>query len=75
MVMNNIEYDAVVESAKIKAKSDITVAVLNNAASTGLVAINDASKEKLIEFIHKDLKCKAPLIEPNLRRNLDKWST
>ncbi|KRI26748.1 hypothetical protein APD18_06645 [Acinetobacter baumannii] len=48
MVMNNIEYDAVVESAKIKAKSDITVAVLNNAASTGLVAINDASKEKLI---------------------------
>ncbi len=33
MVMNNIEYDAVVESAKIKAKSDITVAVLNNAAS------------------------------------------
>ncbi len=41
MVMNNIEYDAVVESAKIKAKSDITVAVLNNAAS----------KEKLIEFI------------------------
>ncbi|MBU3117727.1 hypothetical protein KPE73_14695 [Acinetobacter nosocomialis] len=38
--MNNIEYDAVVESAKIKAKSDITVAVLNNAASTGLVAIN-----------------------------------
>ncbi|MEQ1269136.1 hypothetical protein ABLU20_18295 [Acinetobacter pittii] len=44
---------AVVESAKIKAKSDITVAVLNNAASTGLVAINDASKEKLIEFIKK----------------------
>ncbi|WP_421696794.1 hypothetical protein [Acinetobacter pittii] len=32
---------------------DITVAVLNNAASTGLVAINDASKEKLIEFIKK----------------------
>ncbi len=54
MVMNNIEYDAVVESAKIKAKSDITVAVLNNAASTGLVAINDASKEKLIEFIKKN---------------------
>ncbi len=43
MVMNNIEYDAVVESAKIKAKSDIIVAVLNNAAS----------KEKLIEFIKK----------------------
>ena len=33
----------------------------------------------LIEFLpallHKDLKCKAPLIEPNLRRNLGKWST
>lgn len=53
MVMNNIEYDAVVESAKIKAKSDITVAVLNNAASTGLVAINDASKEKLIRVYQK----------------------
>ncbi|MFX7011628.1 GntR family transcriptional regulator, partial [Acinetobacter baumannii] len=24
-------------------------------------------------LLHKDLKCKAPLIEPNLRRNLDKW--
>ncbi|MFX9743929.1 hypothetical protein ABTP04_17340, partial [Acinetobacter baumannii] len=23
-------------------------------------------------LLHKDLKCKAPLIEPNLRRNLDK---
>ncbi|MHC3137836.1 hypothetical protein ACWPO0_18740 [Acinetobacter nosocomialis] len=52
--MNNIEYDAVVESAKIKAKSDITVAVLNNAASTGLVAINDASKEKLIRVYQKN---------------------
>jgi hypothetical protein len=30
----------------------------------------------LIEaLLHKDLKCKAPLIEPNLRRNLGKWST
>jgi hypothetical protein len=42
MVMNNIEYDAVVESAAL---------------------------------LHKDLKCKAPLIEPNLRRNLGKWAT
>ncbi|AZC01505.1 hypothetical protein DKE52_021070 (plasmid) [Acinetobacter pittii] len=53
MVMNNIEYDTVVESAKIKAKSDITVAVLNNAASTGLVAINDASKEKAYRVYQK----------------------
>ena len=34
---------------------------------------------QLLEFemalLHKDLKCKAPLIEPNLRRNLGKWST
>ncbi len=28
-----------------------------------------------LALLHKDLKCKAPLIEPNLRRNLDKWST
>ena len=26
-------------------------------------------------LLHKDLKCKAPLIEPNLRRSLGKWST
>ena len=34
--------------------------------------------EKIGQFtalLHKDLKCKAPLIEPNLRRNLGKWST
>ncbi|WP_228139517.1 BLUF domain-containing protein, partial [Acinetobacter baumannii] len=32
--------------------------------------------ERLFEkmaLLHKDLKCKAPLIEPNLRRNLGKW--
>ncbi len=34
--------------------------------------IYSCSKEALL---HKDLKCKAPLIEPNLRRNLGKWST
>ncbi|WP_180038074.1 hypothetical protein [Acinetobacter sp. YH16052] len=28
-----------------------------------------------VTLLHKDLKCKAPLIEPNLRRNLGKWST
>ena len=28
-----------------------------------------------VALLHKDLKCKAPLIEPNLRRNLGKWST
>ena len=33
---------------------------------------NDALNTALL---HKDLKCKAPLIEPNLRRNLGKWST
>lgn len=53
MTMNNIEYEAVIESAKIKAKSDITVAVLNNTASSGLVAVNDSTKEKIIEFIKK----------------------
>ncbi len=26
-------------------------------------------------LLHKDLKCKAHLIELNLRRNLGKWST
>ncbi|MEZ7290444.1 hypothetical protein ACBB12_00005 [Acinetobacter baumannii] len=32
-------------------------------------------KELITALLHKDLKCKAPLIEPNLRRNLGKWST
>ena len=30
---------------------------------------------RVAALLHKDLKCKAPLIEPNLRRNLGKWST
>ncbi|OTR61911.1 hypothetical protein CAT47_12880 [Acinetobacter baumannii] len=40
-----------------------------------------SDKQQWINFrylwalLHKDLKCKAPLIEPNLRRNLGKWST
>lgn len=34
MTMNSIEVEAVIECAKIKAKGDITVAVLNNAASS-----------------------------------------
>ncbi|MFA8903385.1 hypothetical protein ACEJ55_18795, partial [Acinetobacter baumannii] len=29
-------------------------------------------KGLLTALLHKDLKCKAPLIEPNLRRNLGK---
>ena len=42
---------------------------------------NMKSLEKNLRFqsqmalLHKDLKCKAPLIEPNLRRNLGKWAT
>ena len=30
---------------------------------------------KNVALLHKDWKCKAPLIELNLRRNLGKWST
>ncbi|WP_462184927.1 DNA phosphorothioation-dependent restriction protein DptF, partial [Acinetobacter baumannii] len=36
----------------------------------------DGKSEILTRYralLHKDLKCKAPLIEPNLRRNLGKW--
>lgn len=36
-------------------------------------AIQDFLGESAL--LHKDLKGKAPLIEPNLRRNLGKWST
>ncbi len=42
------------------------------------VGLNNTVEECLqlmTALLHKDLKCKAPLIEPNLRRNLGKWST
>jgi hypothetical protein len=47
------------------------------------ITLMDAGEQKWIgqdlplesALLHKDLKCKAPLIEPNLRRNLGKWST
>ena len=35
----------------------------------------NSDDEVKVALLHKDLKCKAPLIEPNLRRNLGKWST
>ncbi|MQZ39149.1 hypothetical protein F4T96_13345 [Acinetobacter nosocomialis] len=35
----------------------------------------DSTDDFAMALLHKDLKCKAPLIEPNLRRNLGKWST
>ena len=48
-----------------------------------IVAVGDTSScgskylkiSDLAALLHKDLKCKAPLIELNLRRNLGKWST
>ena len=36
---------------------------------------SDKKFHKEWALLHKDLKGKAPLIEPNLRRNLGKWST
>ena len=48
----------------------------NGMASTWLYSKNTLTKHYLsMALLHKDLKCKAPLIEPNLRRNLGKWST
>mgnify|MGYP003409065938 FL=1 len=35
----------------------------------------DGKRYSATALLHKDLKCKAPLIELNLRRNLGKWST
>ncbi|WP_262734520.1 SDR family NAD(P)-dependent oxidoreductase, partial [Acinetobacter variabilis] len=34
--------------------------------------VRTAYEQVLRALLHKDLKCKAPLIEPNLRRNLGK---
>ncbi|MCY3362192.1 hypothetical protein ECD73_18440 [Acinetobacter baumannii] len=51
----------------------------NNEECIGVYLWNDALSTAFFKLLrallHKDLKCKAPLIEPNLRRNLGKWST
>ena len=39
------------------------------------IGLKDQVLYFVMALLHKDLKCKAPLIEPNLRRNLGKWST
>ncbi|MCU4616731.1 hypothetical protein [Acinetobacter lwoffii] len=43
----------------------------------GLISYKPNSNKikRTTALLHKDLKCKAPLIEPNLRRNLGKWAT
>ena len=41
----------------------------------GGYSVYDLKVQFKTALLHKDLKCKAPLIEPNLRRNLGKWST
>ena len=46
--------------------------ILNDEAHDTLYLLKAELESALL---HKDLKCKAPLIEPNLRRNLGKWST
>ncbi|WP_166739957.1 hypothetical protein [Acinetobacter haemolyticus] len=46
---------------------------LEEASTKFFVTSDENDSEKVL--LHKDLKCKAPLIEPNLRRNLGKWST
>ena len=45
----------------------------SDAGATTASAAADFNRTSAL--LHKDLKCKAPLIEPNLRRNLGKWST
>ncbi|MDH0971130.1 hypothetical protein N5C10_18470 [Acinetobacter johnsonii] len=67
--------------AKSKNGTEIIVSLipLNKIQNTrnGLKTI-EVGKRILLQsgaLLHKDLKCKAPLIEPNLRRNLGKWST
>jgi uncharacterized membrane protein (TIGR01666 family) len=40
-----------------------------------LINAQQAENQLKEALLHKDLKGKAPLIEPNLRRNLGKWST
>ncbi|WP_151781049.1 hypothetical protein [Acinetobacter bereziniae] len=44
------------------------------AVSSSILAMVTAFVSEMA-LLHKDLKGKAPLIEPNLRRNLGKWST
>ncbi len=63
-------------------KSALTIALMSSAnlVRAELVTTSQIKKisgidQQYMALLHKDLKCKAPLIEPNLRRNLGKWST
>ncbi|MFA8916188.1 hypothetical protein ACEJ80_15990, partial [Acinetobacter baumannii] len=46
--------------------------VLNRYSLDGDFEGSSFTDEFQMALLHKDLKCKAPLIEPNLRRNLGK---
>ena len=48
---------------------------LNSKTPSKLIEVKSLYINPKTALLHKDLKCKAPLIEPNLRRNLGKWST
>ena len=54
----------------------LTLGTQNSAQANGINSFSGYMKvQSGMALLHKDLKCKAPLIEPNLRRNLGKWST
>ena len=59
-----------ISSEEYKERAIIIITQLN-----GYLVQHSNKIQMKVALLHKDLKCKAPLIEPNLRRNLDKWST
>jgi hypothetical protein len=74
MEVENLSKDQLEDLIK-KAQNQIVV-VENKKLDDGYLKMFEIAKELgLTALLHKDLKCKAPLIEPNLRRNLGKWST
>ena len=59
----------------IKDLSEIKKIIYNDKAKQIISIISSIYLELRTALLHKDLKCKAPLIDPNLRRNLGKWAT
>ncbi|WP_168406718.1 hypothetical protein [Acinetobacter indicus] len=67
------------DSSNVKSlREDMYAAIKLLSKNDYLVAQRSLFKKKSYLYralLHKDLKCKVPLIELNLRRNLGKWST
>ncbi|WP_081405715.1 hypothetical protein [Acinetobacter sp. TTH0-4] len=63
------------KKTKVNKKDGQLLIRISIAERDEFIHLCDSLDTSAAALLHKDLKCKAPLIEPNLRRNLGKWST